>query len=392
MGLLTVGLVAVFVILPRTVGGPTGGAAPNPLPSPVEVRQNSPAPTVEPLPARTDDDGLRRTVAEALREGETAIKAGRPEAAIAAFRRASILDPGNTDAEEGMRRAETLAEVQSLEAAAVSHERRGELHQAEAAANRVLELDPGSATARAVRDRLTRRAAVDAYEDLVTRGLVALEDQHYQAAFDAFSAASELRPAAPEISDGLARARAGLRRQRVSTHLSNGAEAERKESWSAAVEAYGSALALEPTLAEARDGLARSSRRLELSQKMTFHLENPSRLSTPEVVEEAEDLVAEARAVTPQGSRFSELITRLDDLISRASTPVKVVLESDGLTEITLFRVGRLGAFDRRTVDLRPGTYTVIGRREGFRDVRLTIEVGPGEAPPTFVIRCTERI
>ena len=44
-----------------------------------------------------------------------------------------------------------------------------------------------------------------------------------------------------------------------------------------------------------------------------------------------------------------------------ARTPVAVVIESDGLTEVAVSRVGRLGTLTRRTVDLRPGEYTATG-------------------------------
>jgi len=71
---------------------------------------------------------------------------------------------------------------------------------------------------------------------------------------------------------------------------------------------------------------------------------------------------------------------------------VPVNFESDGLTDVAVFRVGEFGTFDRHTVELRPGTYTVIGRRKGYRDVRLVIKVGPEQTPPPVKVICTEAI
>ncbi len=59
-----------------------------------------------------------------------------------------------------------------------------------------------------------------------------------------------------------------------------------------------------------------------------------------------------------------------------ASKPIAVRLTSDQLTTVTLYRVGDLGAFASKEVELRPGTYTVIGSRDGYRDVRQTFTVG----------------
>ena len=71
---------------------------------------------------------------------------------------------------------------------------------------------------------------------------------------------------------------------------------------------------------------------------------------------------------------------------------MRVALESDNATVVVIHRVGPLGAFERREVDLLPGRYTVVGSRMGYRDVRREIEVQPGAAPPPVLIRCEERI
>lgn len=392
MALLGVGLVVVIVVLPRLVDGraeerPADSVAQSMAPAPKAT-----IPSAPPTPPVLTNSGVRRTVDEALEEGRTALVNRDFETAIAAFRRASTLEPGNTAAETGLRRSEVLAEAQRLETTAVAHERLNENEAAEGAARRALELDPKSEIARGVVYRVALAARKETYRDLVTRGLRALEDQQYQLAMDAFSAASKQQPAAPEVADGLKRARAGMRQQTLTTHLARAIEAEEAENWPVAVHEYRSVLELDPVIAIARDGFARSSQRLELTRMMNYHLNNPDRLATIEVLEEAADLTAEARTVTPRGPRFSELIARLDRLVTLLSTPVPVVLESDGLTEVVLFRVGELGTFDLHTVELRPGTYTVVGRRAGFRDVRLRFKVGPGQPPPTVSVRCTEAI
>jgi hypothetical protein len=59
---------------------------------------------------------------------------------------------------------------------------------------------------------------------------------------------------------------------------------------------------------------------------------------------------------------------------------------------VTIHRVGRLGSFERKDVELLPGRYTVVGMRAGFRDVRREITLLPGREAPTIVIRCEEPI
>jgi hypothetical protein len=68
------------------------------------------------------------------------------------------------------------------------------------------------------------------------------------------------------------------------------------------------------------------------------------------------------------------------------------VLISDGYTDVVIYKVGRFGAFDRRDIELRPGTYTVVGTRNGYRDVRLTLDVVAGKITTPLVVRCKEKI
>ena len=92
------------------------------------------------------------------------------------------------------------------------------------------------------------------------------------------------------------------------------------------------------------------------------------------------------------GPVLRQQVADLDRLLQVAVTPVRVTLESDNLTEVTLFKVGRLGVFSSRTLELRPGAYTVVGSRPGYRDVRRIFRVTPGSDGAPVVVRCEEPI
>jgi hypothetical protein len=76
----------------------------------------------------------------------------------------------------------------------------------------------------------------------------------------------------------------------------------------------------------------------------------------------------------------------------QARTPVPVRLLSDGRTEVVVLRVGRLGAFREKALDLRPGSYVVVGSRRGYRDARRTLVVEPGRSPEPLLVRCDEAL
>src|SRR5690606_10964588 len=144
------------------------------------------------------------------------------------------------------------------------------------------------------------------------------------------------------------------------------------------------------------EGLERARTRSDLDVKLANLIENPNLLFQDAVLDSASALVAEAESVAAAAegasSRLRGQIGELNRLISLASTPVTVNLRSDGLTEVTLYRVGELGAFDARQLELRPGNYTALGSRKGYRDVRKTFTVLPGREPEPISVICVEPI
>ena len=70
----------------------------------------------------------------------------------------------------------------------------------------------------------------------------------------------------------------------------------------------------------------------------------------------------------------------------------EVVILSDGLTDVVIYHVGRLGLFQEKSLVLRTGDYTATGSRNGFRDVRQTLKVRPGTGRMIFKLRCEEPI
>ncbi|HSG65489.1 MAG TPA: hypothetical protein VLD39_10825, partial [Gammaproteobacteria bacterium] len=167
---------------------------------------------------------------------------------------------------------------------------------------------------------------------------------------------------------------------------------ERRELWDQAIAQYEAALGEDQALVFAQQGLARARARADLDSKLSHLLSNPNLLFDDGVLADAGTLLADARGVTDPGPRLTEQTSELDRLLRLASTPVSVELESDQLTAVTVYRVGPLGTFARRTLELRPGTYTAVGSRDGFRDVRATFTVLPGRALEPVRIACVEPI
>jgi hypothetical protein len=167
---------------------------------------------------------------------------------------------------------------------------------------------------------------------------------------------------------------------------------ETRELWDRAIALYQEALATDPTLAFAIEGLEHAQRRADLDAKLETLNTEPARLLDESVLAEARGILATAQAVEEPGPRLQDQSSLLEQLIELATTPIQVTLISDNQTQVSVYRVGDLGSFTATELALKPGNYTVIGQRRGYRDVRQTFNVLPGNETGPITIICSERI
>jgi tetratricopeptide (TPR) repeat protein len=223
-------------------------------------------------------------------------------------------------------------------------------------------------------------------------GYAALDEGGFDAARDAFERAQALRPGSAEAQAGLqevAAAETASRLRGLQVQAENRVEAE---DWDGAVKAYEAALAIDGSVLFAQRGLAEAQPRAALDARLEQALEDPDRLADETVAAEAQQMLDYARRLEPRGPRLARQIDALGAQLERANTPVRVTLRSDGETQVTVYRIARLGQFDERTLTLRPGEYTAVGTRPGYRDVRRTFRISPESPPPAITVACTEAI
>jgi hypothetical protein len=234
--------------------------------------------------------------------------------------------------------------------------------------------------------------AARAFDALMTDGLAQLERREWPAAEQSFAAALKLQPADRSAADGLARAKDGLQRDALARLRQEAQALESAERWVDALAAHQRAAAIDPTVDFAREGRARSERMIALHVRLDGYLANPSRLGSSRVRDEAQQFLASLEREPAGGPRFAQSKQRLASALARAAATVTVVLASDNATEVTVHRVGPLGRFQSRELALSPGTYTLVGSRPGYKDVRVEVTVDPDSPPPRVFIACEERV
>ena len=132
--------------------------------------------------------------------------------------------------------------------------------------------------------------------------------------------------------------------------------------------------------------------RAALHAQLQAYIDAPDNLSDPSNMQNATRLLLDLALVEPMGPRLEDQKNELSRLLKRAATPLPIRLVSDNLTEVSVFKVGRFGAFENRQLELLPGNYVAVGIRPGYRDVRVEFRVAPEVDMVPIVVQCEEQI
>ncbi|MFQ5644941.1 MAG: tetratricopeptide repeat protein [Thiogranum sp.] len=329
---------------------------------------------------------------QALEAGQSALEADDPDVAQQHLELALAVEPGHDIASRSLARAQARRSVLQHMAAGAVAENAGDLEAAGADYAAALQLDSEYQPARDTLERVSEQLTDTRFRAAMSRALVALDSGKLNEAGEALDNAARLRSDADAVRD----ARLRLTRARQQSSLSQlrrkATAAVREEDWQGAAALYKKALQIDANAGFARSGLEQARARIQLHRQFDHYLDDPQRLYSAEPLENAQTLLSSVGRAPAAEPRLAEKINRLAQQVAAALVPVQVRLRSDGETEVVIYHVARLGRFVEHRLELRPGTYTAVGSRPGYRDVRKVFSVSPGQVPAPVDIRCEEPV
>jgi serine/threonine protein kinase len=337
-------------------------------------------------------DQIEPVLKRLLAEGQAAIEDGNGPLAEEKFSIALLIDPDNPDTRDSLRRAKNTEAVKRLLASGNHHETEGNLRAAHSDYQEAMRLDPASNEARQALARVDGQLRDQQYRQLMSDGLTAIHNQKYQLARTKLRQAKVLRPESREVNDALAQVDQSIRLSQIETYRRQAVASEQSENWQQALNAYQQVLEVDSALQFAVQGKQRALKHIRIDKRILFFLKQPAVLESDRQLENALELMAEIQALDSTGPRLQKQYKQLTRIVTAAQTPVKVILESDTFTDIAIYKVGKLGRFASRELNLRPGSYTVVGTRDGYQDVRKQIIVKPEQGPMRVTVRCEVKI
>ena len=332
------------------------------------------------------------TLEQSLAAGWQYLQANAVEEASSAFERVIAMQTDHQQAHLGLERAAVREQVLELVTKAQQAEITNSLQLAAQTYNRALQLDPLYTPAQEALGKVEIELRKRAFQDAMGRSLQALDNEKFSEAEKALAEAAKISPADPALKDVRERLSSARRQANLRSLRQQAEQLAANEEWNAAAEKYRRALAIDSQAAFASNGLALSQKKQKLHQQLDHYLADTTRLYSDGPLENARELLAAKQQTSAKEPLLAAKLTILQQAVTLAAIPVGLLIISDNLTEVTVYKVGRLGSFEQKQLRLRPGKYTVTGSRQGYRDVHKVIELKPGVSGQTVNISSGDAI
>ncbi len=330
-------------------------------------------------------------IAQLLSQGLAALNQGQVDLAQQAFEQILLISPDQPQALQGKLRCVSLPKVfaatergQALQAAGNYASALGQYAQA-------LSLDPLFEPAIAGENEAQRLLLDEQFQTAINQGYQHLHSGELNTARKHFRQALAIKPQSAAAQTALTQVDNEIAQAAIARLLNSAQGDESKEQWQSALDTYNKILSRDAAVTAATVGKIRSAARAQLNTKLENFIHQPLRLASPSVYREAQQSLRNAQQIVQAGPRLKQQIHALSQILVKAQQPQTVLLRSDKLTHVRIFKHGEFAPFIEKTLQLKPGKYIAEGIRDGYRDVRVEFTVlGSGTVP--VVVQCRETI
>jgi len=324
-----------------------------------------------------------------LLKGQQALTKGLREEAKTAFKAALELAPGSDVAAQGLKRADNIDRVYALLLQGESLEKQGQYAEAAESYKKAFSLDGLSAAAQAGQARSLRLEKETRFAVALSAAQAAVKSREWAKVIVDSQNALRVYPQKPEVQAMLRSARENEHREAVQKSLTKGYAAENQHLWKEARDAYAETLKLEPDQADAKEAYIRCGTMIRNLLEYSSLVESAKQLANNSEFQGAIRVFSRAMAIKPgYPLPNDDTVQQLHTLLTAQSKPVDVTFKSDGKTYVSIANFRQPTQAETFSVKIFPGDYQVVGRRKGYKDILMLLQVRNGTPPPTVTVIC----
>jgi tetratricopeptide (TPR) repeat protein len=288
-----------------------------------------------------------------------------------------------------LKRAENIDRVYALLLQGESLEKQAQYAQATEVYQRAFSLDSFSAAAQAGQARASRLEKETRYEAAVTAAQAAVARRDWASVIAEAQTALKVYPGKTDVQAMLRSARENEHREAVQKALTKGYAYENQHMWKEARDAYSETLKLEPDQPDAKECYIRCGTMIRTLLEYDKLVESAKQLANNAEFQAAIRVFSKAMAIKPQYPLPNDdTVNQLHTLLNAQSKPVEVTFKSDGKTYVSISNFRQPSQAETFTAKILPGDYQVVGRRKGYKDVLMLLQVRDGVPPPTVTVIC----
>ena len=323
---------------------------------------------------------------------ESATVVSDAELAINKAELAIAIAPNDKEAQILVNRASKLSQLIIFLAEGRYHSEQNDLESAKAAYEKAAALDPQHIAAAAELLIIKKSITEETFKSHMSDGFVALNKIDFEQAFAAFNRAGVIYPNHPSVQQALNQVTSEQSQLLVDQQMIQADTLAQQEQWQEALAIYQRLLLTDNSLTEAKVRKISVSVRASLDRQITALLDEPLSLTASPAFYKGNNLLTDAKGFANPGPRLRRQIDQLDKALRASQIPVTVIIQSDNLTDISVYKVANLGTLQQASISLKPGLYIAAGRRTGYRDSRVEFEVSEQSPPGPIVVICSEKI
>ncbi len=267
-------------------------------------------------------------------------------------------------------------------------EKQGQFAQAAESYQKAFALDGFSAVAQEGQARAARLEKETKFASSQSAAEAAAKAKDWSKAIAEYQNALKVYPNKTEVQAKLKAAKESAHKEAVQKSLAKGYAYENEHQWKEARDAYYGTLQLAPEQTEAKEGYTRSGTVIRALLQYEKLIEQAEQLANKAEFQAAIRTFNKAMEVKPSYLVNNDRVQQLHNLLMSQNQPVDVTFKSDGDTWVMITNFRQPSKFRVATMKILPGDYEVIGRRKGYRDVQMLLQVRNGTPPPTVTVAC----
>ena len=337
-----------------------------------------------------------------LQETEQLLSNNKIKQARQTLEKARVIDPQDKKINELMQRITQRPQVLELEEQAVRYEQDDNKQGALEAYIKITELDKQYTEAQTKITQLTRQIKDEQFKKTIGQLIVALDKNNLKKAQLLFSQAQSIYPQDPVLAELQQRLKQQKKSAVVTKNLKQAEYYQNNEQWNKALKAYNTVLKTDPNSSHALLNIERVKKYIKINQSLDRIIQSPDRLQEDKVLDNSRAILTSVKDQLKHKNSLlyplsrtpllKQKLIKTENIIQSASKIINVQLISDNKTDVVIYKVGKFGRFENREIKLRPGLYTIVGSRDGFKDYRKKIRITPDNNNVSIVIVSKEQI